>query len=63
MIFCADCKKWYDAFIETGSEPRKPDVGDLMLAVSDAVIAAQNAVVAAEVLALVPAISEIYRKL
>lgn len=35
-------------FIEAGSEPRKPDVGDLMLAVSDAVIAAQNAVVAAE---------------
>ena len=48
MIFCADCKKWYDAFWEAGSEPRKPDVGDLMLAVSDAVIAAQNAVVAAE---------------
>ena len=48
LIFCADCKKWYDAFIEAGSEPRKPDVGDLMLAVSDAVIAAQNAVVAAE---------------
>lgn len=48
LIFCADCKKWYDAFTEAGSEPRKPDVGDLMLAVSDAVIAAQNAVVAAE---------------
>ena len=48
LIFCADCKKWYDAFWEAGSEPRKPDVGDLMLAVSDAVIAAQNAVVAAE---------------
>lgn len=43
LIFCADCKKWYDAFIEAGSEPRKPDVGDLMLAVSDAVIAAQIA--------------------
>lgn len=48
LIFCADCKKWYDAFWKAGSEPRKPDVGDLMLAVSDAVIAAQNAVVAAE---------------
>ena len=48
LIFCADCKKWYDAFIDTGCEPRKPGAGDLMLAVSDAVIAAQNAVVAAE---------------
>ena len=61
LIFCADCKKWYDAFIEAGSEPRKPDVGDLMLAVSDAVIAAQNAVVAAE--SFVPAISEILSKI
>lgn len=48
MVFCADCKKWYDAYIEAGCEPRKPGVGDLMLAVSDANIAAQNAVVAAE---------------
>lgn len=31
-----------------GCEPRKPGVGDLMLAVTDTVIAAQNAVVAAE---------------
>ena len=48
LIFCADCKKWYDAFMDTGCEPRKPGTGDLMLAVSDALIAAQNAVVAAE---------------
>ncbi len=31
LIFCADCKKWYEAFTEAGSEQRKPDVGDLML--------------------------------
>ena len=52
LIFCADCQKWYDAFKETGCEPRKPGVGDLMLAVTDAAIAAQNAVTAAESLGI-----------
>ena len=52
LIFCADCKKWYDAFRGSGCEPRLPDVGDLMLAVSDANIAAQNAVTAAESLGI-----------
>lgn len=47
LIFCADCRKWYEAFKETECEPRSPGAGDLMLAVSDAVIAAQNAVTAA----------------
>lgn len=47
-VFCADCKKWYDAYIEAGCNPRHPSVGDLMLAVTDATIAAQNTVVAAE---------------
>ena len=48
LVFCADCKKWYDAYREAGCTPRKPGVGDLMLAVTDTAIAAQNAVVAAE---------------
>ena len=48
LVFCADCKKWYDAFLCAGCEPRLPAVGDLLLAVSDANIAAQNAVVAAQ---------------
>lgn len=52
LVFCADCKKWYDAYIEAGCEPRKPGVGDLMLAVTDTVIAAQNAVTAAESLGI-----------
>ena len=52
LVFCADCKKWYDAYLEAGCEPRKPGVGDLMLAVTDATIAAQNAVVAAESLGI-----------
>lgn len=47
LVFCADCRKWYDAFEACACSPRKPGAGDLMLAVSDAVIAAQNAVVAA----------------
>lgn len=48
LVFCADCKKWYDAYLEAGCQPRRPGAGDLMLAVTDAAIAAQNAVVAAE---------------
>ena len=52
LVFCADCKKWYDAYIEAVCEPRKPGVGDQMLAVTDTVIAAQNAVTAAESLGI-----------
>ena len=52
LIFCADCKKWLDAYASVGCQPRKPGAGDLLLAVSDAVIAAQNAVVAAQSLGI-----------
>ena len=52
LIFCADCKKWYDAYVAVGCQTRKPGVGDLLLAVSDAMIAAQNAVTAAESLGI-----------
>lgn len=52
LIFCADCQKWYDAFVAAGCEPREPRAGDLMLAVTDCAIAAQNAVTAAESLGL-----------
>ena len=52
LVFCADCKKWYDAFVDAGCAPRNPGVGDLMLAVSDTNIAAQNAVTAAESLGI-----------
>ena len=52
LIFCADCRKWYEAFQTAGCQPRKPGAGDLLLAVSDANIAAQNAVVAAESLGI-----------
>lgn len=47
LIFCADCQKWYDAYLSVGEQARLPGVGDLLLAVSDANIAAQNAVTAA----------------
>ena len=52
LVFCADCRKWYNAFAEYDCDPRKPGVGDLMLAVSDTNIAAQNAVVAAQSLGI-----------
>ena len=52
LIFCADCKKWYDAFELADCAPRLPDVGDLFLAISDTNIAAQNAVTAAESLGI-----------
>lgn len=52
LVFCADCLKWHDAYLAAGCQPRKPGVGDLLLAVSDSLIAAQNAVVAAESLGI-----------
>ena len=52
LIFCADCRKWYEAFREAGCNPRLPGPGDLLLAVSDANIAAQNAVTAAHSLGI-----------
>ena len=52
LIFLADCRKWYDAYIGAGCKPRAPGAGDLLLAVSDANIAAQNAVTAAESLGI-----------
>ena len=52
LVICADCQKWYEAFLAAGCEPRKPGAGDLLLAVNDAVIAAQNAVVAAHSLGI-----------
>jgi nitroreductase/FMN reductase (NADPH)/FMN reductase [NAD(P)H] len=52
LVFCADCQKWYDAYLEAGLSPRDPGVGDLLLAVTDTAIAAQNAVVAAESLGI-----------
>ena len=51
LIFCADYRRWYDAFREY-EKVRTPDMGDLFLAEADAVIAAQNAVVAAHSLGL-----------
>ena len=48
LIFCADYQKWIDAFSIIEESPRKPGVGELLLACNDALIAAQNAVVAAE---------------
>jgi nitroreductase/FMN reductase (NADPH)/FMN reductase [NAD(P)H] len=52
-VFCADVRRWYEAFVaDDAAEPREPGVGDALLAVVDATVAAQNAVVAAEALGL-----------
>lgn len=48
LVFCADCRRWYDVFCRFEEEVRSPGMGDLMLAQADAIIAAQNAVVAAQ---------------
>ncbi len=47
LVFCADCRKWQECYLEADCDPRTPGVGDLMLAVTDTAIAAQNAVCAA----------------
>lgn len=52
LVFLADYQRWYDAYCQTGCEPRKPGEGDLLLACADAIIAAQNTVVAAQSLGL-----------
>ncbi|NLF50045.1 MAG: nitroreductase [Leptolinea sp.] len=61
LVFLADYQRWYDFFLRSGAfelcqqrgmELRKPDVGDMMLAVNDTLIAAQTAVIAAEGLGL-----------
>ena len=57
LVFLADYQRWFDFFQASGVEDlcqrtgttfRKPQPGDLMLAISDALVAAQTAVLAAE---------------
>ncbi len=52
LVFCADVRRWHQAFVAAGAEPREPGVGDFLLALEDTAIAAQNAVVAAHSLGL-----------
>lgn len=52
LIFCADFRKWFDAFTYAGCKPRNVGIGDITLAIIDASIAAQNAVTAAESLGI-----------
>lgn len=52
LVFCADYHRWYECFCRHLPEVRKPEEGDLFLAMADALIAAQNAAVAAESLGL-----------
>ncbi|GFP76789.1 nitroreductase family protein [Clostridium fungisolvens] len=48
VVFVADYQRWYDSFVYTDCNPRKPGEGDIVLAMADAMIAAQNTVVAAQ---------------
>lgn len=52
LVFCADVRRWHEAFLAAGAEAREPGVGDFLLAFEDTAIAAQNAVVAADALGL-----------
>lgn len=52
LVFCADCQRWWEAYREAGLEPRRPGLGDALLAMADALIAAQNVTVAAQALGL-----------
>lgn len=52
LVFLADYQRWYDSFHYEDCNPRKPGMGDLLLACADTLIAAQNTVVAAESLGL-----------
>ena len=52
LVFCADVRRWHQAFLAAGAEAREPGVGDFLLTLEDTAIAAQNAVVAAHALGL-----------
>lgn len=61
LLFLADYQRWFDFFQHSGVEAlcqakgiafRRPQEGDLMLAISDALIAAHTAVIAAESLGI-----------
>jgi nitroreductase len=52
LVFIADCKRWLDSYQAAGCKPRKPGLGDILLATADSIIAAQNAVIAAESLGI-----------
>jgi len=52
LVFCADFRKWIDAFETANCTHREIGYGDMVLAIEDAMIAAQNTVCAAHSLGL-----------
>ena len=42
LVFCTDFVKWYDAYQESGADPRNPGIADLYMGIVDAMIAAHN---------------------
>lgn len=47
LVFCADFRKWIDAFKAVKANTREVGIGDMVLAIEDSMIAAQNATTAA----------------
>ena len=47
LLFCADCRKWNQAYATAGLPVTDPCITELIGAVTDAVIAAQNSVISA----------------
>lgn len=47
LVFCADFRKWIDAFKSVGANARDVGIGDMVLAIEDSMIASENAVTAA----------------
>ena len=52
LVYCADYRRWYQAFCQVEEVVRKPSYGDFLLAAEDTIIAAQTAVTAADALGL-----------
>lgn len=52
LVYCADYRRWYQAFCQVKEVVRKPSYGDFLLAAEDTIIAAQTAVTAADALGL-----------
>lgn len=59
LVFCADFVKWYDAYQESGADPRDPGIADLFIGIVDAMIAAQKCIIAQNTY---PIMDDEYRK-
>ena len=42
LVYCADYRRWYQAFCQVEERVRKPSYGDFLLAAEDTIIAARQ---------------------